>query len=64
MASILLVNDDMEWLGSLAVAIAAEGHTVRTATDSEHALLLAKSAPPDVVVTDCAMPGLDGVGLI
>lgn len=64
MASVLLVDDDMGWLGSLGVAIAAEGHTVRTATDGEHALSLAKSAPPDVVVTDCAMPGLDGVGLI
>jgi len=64
MASVLLVDDDMGWLGSLGVAIAAEGHIVRTATDGEHALALAESAPPDVVVTDCAMPGLDGVGLI
>ncbi|WP_061136475.1 response regulator [Caballeronia fortuita] len=64
MASVLLVDDDMGWLGSLGVAIAAEGYIVRTATDGEHALLLAKAAPPDVVVTDCAMPGLNGVGLI
>ena len=64
MASVLLVDDDMGWLGSLGVAIAAEGHIVRTAIDGEHALMVAKSAPPDIVVTDCAMPGLDGVGLI
>ncbi|BAO92591.1 response regulator [Caballeronia cordobensis] len=64
MASVLLVDDDIGWLGSLGVAIAAEGHIVRTATDGEHALLLVKSSPPDIVVTDCAMPGLDGVRLI
>ncbi|WP_407643022.1 response regulator [Caballeronia glebae] len=60
----LLVDDDMGWLGSLGVAIAAEGYVVRTASDGKHALALAKAAPPDVVVTDCAMPGLNGVGLI
>jgi DNA-binding response OmpR family regulator len=64
MASVLLVDDDMGWLGSLGVAIAAEGYMVRTASNGEQALALARATPPDVVVTDCAMPGLNGVDLI
>ena len=64
MASVLLVDDDMGWLGSLGVAIAAEGYVVRTASNGEQALLLARAMRPDIVVTDCAMPGMNGVKLI
>jgi len=64
MASILLVDDDVGLLASLGLAVAAEGNVVRTATNGADALGLARKYLPDVVVTDCAMPVMNGVELI
>ena len=64
MATVLLVDDDVGLLGSLGILIAAEGHLVRTATNGGDALRLALESRPDIVVTDCAMPGMDGIALV
>lgn len=64
MATVLLVDDDVGLLGSLGLSIAAEGHVVRTATNGGDALRLALDWQPDIVVTDCAMPGMDGASLV
>jgi DNA-binding response OmpR family regulator len=64
MATVLLVDDDVWLLGSLGLLIAAEGHVVRTATSGDDALRLALEGRPDIVVTDCAMPGMNGVPLV
>jgi CheY-like chemotaxis protein len=64
MATVLLVDDDVGLLGSLGLVIAAEGHLVRTATNGGDALRLALESRPDIVVTDCAMPVMDGIALV
>lgn len=64
MATVLLVDDDVGLLGSLGLLIAAEGHLIRTATNGGDALRLALESRPDIVVTDCAMPGMDGIALV
>lgn len=64
MGRVLLVDDDVGLLGSLGMLIAAEGHLVRTATNGGDALRLALESRPDIVVTDCAMPGMDGPTLV
>jgi CheY-like chemotaxis protein len=64
MATVLLVDDDVGLLGTLGLLIAAEGHLVRTATNGRDALRLALESRPDIVVTDCAMPVMDGISLV
>jgi two-component system, OmpR family, response regulator MprA len=61
--TILIVDDDRAIASALAGALRAEGHDVRTAYDGLSALQEAGSAPPDLVLSDIAMPGLDGVAL-
>ncbi len=63
MAVILLVDDDSVVLSQLGLLIAAEGYVVRTATNGLDALLLARASRPDVLISDCVMPVMDGPAL-
>ena len=62
-ATVLVVDDDAtnrEFLRTLLVHL---GHKVCEAEDGESALSLARREPPDAVITDVLMPGLDGYEL-
>ena len=60
-----LVVDDEELLADmLRMALRAEGWDTRVAHDGQTALKLAREAPPDVVVLDVMMPGLDGLAVL
>ncbi|HKY50583.1 MAG TPA: response regulator transcription factor [Candidatus Limnocylindria bacterium] len=58
---ILVVDDDAKLGASLRRALAYEGHTVEVATDGAGALAAARDRPPDLVVLDVMLPGIDGV---
>src|SRR5258708_17350476 len=60
---ILVVDDEPQITRVLRATISAQGYDIRIANDGEMALELMKNWTPDVVVTDLAMPNLDGVGL-
>jgi two-component system KDP operon response regulator KdpE len=47
----------------LRTTLSAQGYDIRVANDGEMALELMKNWTPHVVVSDLAMPNLDGVGL-
>ena len=64
MKRVLLVDDERHLLRSLAAAVAARGHEVKTASNGEKALKLVREHHFDLVVTDLKMPGLDGSSLI
>lgn len=58
---ILVVDDDPTMLRVAAVALAKKGaHEVACAPDGEAALAMAAAAPPDAILLDGMMPGLDG----
>ncbi|MBK8726539.1 MAG: PAS domain S-box protein [Holophagaceae bacterium] len=57
---ILVVDDTPLTLRLLADALRAGGHQVQTAEDGEEALALAAARPPDLVLLDVRMPGMDG----
>jgi DNA-binding NarL/FixJ family response regulator len=63
--SILLVDDHKIFLAGLAEIIdrTAGMHVVATAADAGQAMLLIRQHRPDIVVTDIAMPGIDGFAL-
>jgi len=58
---ILVVDDDARLAASLRRALAYEGHAVEVAPDGPAALVAARDRPPDLVVLDGMLPGLDGV---
>ncbi len=60
---LLLVDDNPMVLGMLQHALAPFAHVV-AATDSADALLKAVDDPPDLVVCDYRMPGMDGRQLV
>ena len=62
-ARILLVDDNTDGRTTLAVALAALGHDVRTAADAFEALHIAPDYHPDVAVLDIGLPVMDGYEL-
>lgn len=57
----ILIVDDMEDNISLLEAILVEeGYIVDTANNGKTALAKVKAAPPDLILMDAMMPGMDG----
>ena len=56
----LIVDDEAELSGMLALRLRAAGLEVRTAPDGAAGLAEARRWRPDVVMADLQMPGLDG----
>ncbi len=63
-AAILVVDDDPALRQSLQEVLEAEGYEVTTAADGEQGLALLKEESFDLVLSDLALPGLDGMGLL
>jgi CheY-like chemotaxis protein len=60
MPNILLIDDDAVILRLLELNFRLSGFAVTTSTRGEEALERAAQEPPDAVITDVTMPGLDG----
>ncbi len=60
-ARILIIEDDEAILTFLRRGLAYDGYQVDTAIDGQTGLLLARDSPPDLVVLDWMLPGLDGL---
>jgi len=57
---VLVVDDNVDAANSLAMALRMTGQRVRVAYDGETALSLAAEDPPEAVLLDLGMPGMDG----
>ncbi|HEX9438064.1 MAG TPA: response regulator transcription factor [Roseiflexaceae bacterium] len=58
---ILIVEDEAEIADYLRRGLAYEGFAVEVACDGSAALVAARERPPDVVVLDLMLPGIDGM---
>lgn len=58
---ILLVDDDALLRRSLAFSLEQAGYRVMTAADAEDALALARQDPPELILLDIGLPGMDGL---
>ena len=58
--TILIVEDSRDQREMYAMYFAAKRFTVLTAPDGHRAIQLARTHPPDIIVTDLSMPHLDG----
>ena len=61
---VLVVDDEEEVRTLLARSLRRRGYHVEEAADGIEGISRVEQAPPDVVVTDMAMPRLDGLGLL
>ena len=57
---VLVVDDDALIRETLAAALRDEGYAVRVAAEGRAALATLNEWPPDVIVLDLMMPGMDG----
>ncbi|MCB0154438.1 MAG: response regulator transcription factor [Anaerolineae bacterium] len=58
---ILLTDDDMLLRRSLAFNLEQAGYRVSTAATAEDAVEMARSDPPDLILLDIGLPGMDGL---
>jgi len=58
--SIVLAEDDDDAREALRLALEARGASLRCVNDGAAALAAIREKPPDVVISDIAMPGEDG----
>lgn len=63
-SSLLVVDDDDFYRDSIANLLRQAGHQVDTAPNGEHALNIMRSRPPDLLLLDMVMPGMDGLAVI
>jgi two-component system alkaline phosphatase synthesis response regulator PhoP len=59
--TVLVVDDEQNLVELVQGYLQREGFAVLTAFDGPTALQLARSAPPDLVILDVMLPGLDGI---
>jgi two-component system nitrogen regulation response regulator GlnG len=58
---ILIVDDEEAVCWALHRALTRVGHSVETAASAEQGLPLARHQPPDAIVLDVRLPGMDGL---
>ena len=60
---ILVVDDNIDTATTTAMLLEMHGHTVSVEHSRENALINARSAPPNVLLPDIGLPGIDGFEL-
>lgn len=60
---ILVVDDDSRWLRLVSLFLKTKSYQIVTALDGEEAIRKVTDEPPDVVIADINMPGMDGFEL-
>jgi two-component system nitrogen regulation response regulator NtrX len=63
-AHILIIDDDVNTLASLARAFRLAGHEATVCDNAARALELAKAERFDLILSDVVMPGRDGIALL
>ena len=63
-AKVLVVDDDEDTRDLYAMALERAGAEVRAASNASEAFRVVLKWPPTIVVSDLAMPGLDGSALL
>jgi len=62
--NVLIVDDEPDIRGILAFTLEDSGFEVREAADGAEAIDALRKMPPDLLVLDLMMPGVDGFGVL
>ena len=60
---LLLIEDNLPLASAIVDLLQAQGHQVDFAADGQVGLRLALATPPDVLLLDVGLPGIDGITL-
>src|SRR5215469_7958711 len=63
MATVLVVEDEIDLCNLIRTQLEAEGHRVQQAFDGATALKLVEAGVPDLVILDWMLPGIDGLAV-
>ena len=63
LTKILIVDDQATFRRALRLALALKGFEIREAANGADAISLMGKEPPDLILVDWLMPGMDGSGL-
>jgi two-component system KDP operon response regulator KdpE len=61
---VLIVDDEPQIRRALQTALAGHGYDVAVAADGDTAMTLVGAHPPDAIVLDLVMPGMDGFAVL
>ena len=64
MARLLVVDDDMDCIEFLSIHLTRRGHQVLAAASGAAALARVAVSPPDLLVLDLRLPGMDGARVV
>jgi DNA-binding NtrC family response regulator len=62
--TVLVVDDEPRQLEILRTILIDEGYEAETCLTGEEALRILRTSPPQVLLTDLKMPGMDGIALL
>lgn len=62
--TVFIVDDDADHLAALTDLVEVGGHVVRGFEQAQAAVAAAAITPPEAILTDLRMPGMDGMGLL
>lgn len=62
-ASVLVVDDEKNIADTVAMILIAAGYEAKSAYDGSSALSMTREQPPDLMISDVVMPGLNGIEL-
>ncbi len=62
--SVLIVDDEPKQLEILRTILAHEGYDVEICRTAEEAVPLLRASPPQILLTDLKLPGMDGIALL
>lgn len=58
---ILVIDDEVDILEVVSYNLRKDGHQITTAGNGENALRIARQTPPDLIILDLMLPGIDGL---
>jgi DNA-binding NtrC family response regulator len=61
---VLLVDDEVEFVSTLSERLNLRNFDAQTATSGEEALMKIDQSPPDLVLLDMLMPGMNGIEVL
>ncbi|MBU1125224.1 MAG: response regulator [Candidatus Omnitrophica bacterium] len=64
MKKVLIVDDEPQFVELIKIRLEANGYETKTASTGEEGLVYVENHPPDAVLLDILMPGIDGLEVL